>query len=61
MPSTADDAALWREKAREALAQAERMTDPQTCTALLKIAEGYEHLVRIGKRAAAVAKVKPPR
>ena len=43
-PRLTTDAKLWRDRAGEARATAERMTDPQAKPIMLAIATGYERL-----------------
>jgi heme-degrading monooxygenase HmoA len=50
-----EDTAAWRAKANEARAHAAGTTDPQIRSAMLKIAESYEHLAAIAERTAADA------
>jgi len=45
MPAADDDAERWQRLAEEALAVAERMTDPEAKRAMLIIAEGYPSAV----------------
>jgi hypothetical protein len=53
-----ESAATWRAKAVEARACAAQLTDPQVRSAMLKIAESYEHLAAIAERAATATKLK---
>src|SRR5262245_39633415 len=55
MPRSMEDAAVWRAKADEARAHAAKTTDPQIRSAMLKIAQSYEHLAAIVERTAADA------
>jgi hypothetical protein len=57
MPESTEAAALWRAKAEETRAFAEKLTDRQARLALLKIAESYEHLAIVAERAAAATKL----
>jgi hypothetical protein len=56
-PRLSTDAKLWRDRAGEARATAERMTDPQAKRIMLAIATGYERLaMRDDERQAAAKK-----
>ena len=46
MPIPINDPKHWRDRAEEARAHAEQMTDRDTRQTLLKIAEDYEELAR---------------
>ena len=59
MPQSNDAGALWRLRAEEARAHAQQITDPQVRSALLKIAESYEHRAAVAERGAVAAKAEP--
>jgi hypothetical protein len=44
---TLDDAELWRNRAREARADAERMSSPEARRQLIEIAATYEQLAKL--------------
>ena len=46
MQSTLPDEEYWRNRASEARAQAEQMSNPEAKRQMLRIAEKYEHLAR---------------
>jgi len=50
MPQSVEAIACWRAQAEEARARVAQTTDPQIRTALLRIAESYEHLAAIAER-----------
>ena len=55
MPAADDDAERWQRLAEEALAVAERMTDPEAKRAMLIIAEGYQaRFIDLGQQPARV-------
>jgi hypothetical protein len=45
--STTNDPEQWRNRAREARAEAERMADPEARRQLIEIAATYEQLARL--------------
>jgi hypothetical protein len=47
-----DDPKHWRERADEARAVAEIVRDPDAKQAMLKVAEGYERLVKLAEEEA---------
>jgi hypothetical protein len=47
MRSTLQNAEYWRERAREARAQAEQMSDPEATRQLIEIAVAYERLAKL--------------
>jgi hypothetical protein len=49
MLPTIHDAQHWRNRAKEARAQAEQMSDPQAKQQLLEIASGYERLAKLAE------------
>jgi hypothetical protein len=49
MQPTLHDAAYWRARAREAIAQAEQMSDPEARHQLLEIAATYEQLSKLAQ------------
>ena len=53
MPPTLHDAEYWRKRAREARAQAEKMSTPGAKRQLLEIAASYEKLVKLAEEGSA--------
>lgn len=49
MQAKIDSAERWRELAEEARAVADKLTDPDAKQVMLRIAEGYELLIRRAK------------